>query len=93
MWEGRDGGFYKSLKKYFVAQGIIELNKISCPTSFFVKNFMVPSINFSFLFKAYGSIQRIKVANIHNNIQTVLFTGALHETFNLVFKLRRIYNV
>ena len=38
-------------KNYFVAQGMIELN-ISWPSCIFVKYFMVPPINFSFLFKA-----------------------------------------
>ena len=35
------------------------------------------------------SIQRTKGANIHLNIQTVLFTGVLYEIFNLIFKLTR----
>ena len=48
---GGAGGSYKFFKKYFVAQGTIELY-ISWPTSFFVKNFMTPLINSSSLFKA-----------------------------------------
>ena len=35
------GEFYKFSKKYFIVQGIIELN-ISRPNSFFVTNFMAP---------------------------------------------------
>ena len=45
------GGFYKFLKKFFVAQETIDLN-ISWPSNFFEKYFMAPPINFSFLFKA-----------------------------------------
>ena len=32
----------------------------------------------------YISIQRTKGANIHNNIQTVIFTGVLYEVFKLI---------
>ena len=39
-------------KKLFVAHKTIDLN-ISRPSNFFRKFFMVPPINFSFLFKAY----------------------------------------
>ena len=49
---GGDGGFYKFFKKFFLAQGTIDLN-ISWPSNFFWKYFMAPPINFSFLFKAY----------------------------------------
>ena len=46
---GGIGGFYKFFKKEFVTQEIMDLN----PSNFFRKYFMVPPINFSFLFKAY----------------------------------------
>ena len=45
-------GFYKFFKKKFVAQETIDLN-ISWSSNFFGKYFMIPPINFSFLFKAY----------------------------------------
>ena len=49
-WRGGGiGGFYKFFKKEFVTQEIMDLN----PSNFFRKYFMVPPINFSFLFKAY----------------------------------------
>ena len=50
-WGGGGGieGFYKFFKKEFVTQEIMDLN----PSNFFRKYFMVPLINFSFLFKAY----------------------------------------
>ena len=93
--EGGAGGFHKFFKNYFVAQGIIELN-ISWPSSFFVKSFMAPPINFSFLFikLACGSISgkysryyyiRTKGGNIHNNIQTVL--TAVHK-YSLQFSMK-----
>ena len=44
---GGKEGFYKFLKKFFVAQETIELN-ISWPSNFFRKYFMAPRINFSF---------------------------------------------
>ena len=46
------GGFYKFVKKVFVAHEAMGLN-ISWPSIFFRKYFMAPPINFSFLFKAY----------------------------------------
>ena len=50
-WRGGGGigGFYKFFRKEFVTQEIMDLN----PSNFFRKYFMVPPINFSFLFKAY----------------------------------------
>ena len=45
-------GFYKFFEKFFVAQETKDLN-ILWPSIFFRKYFMVPPINFSFLFKAY----------------------------------------
>ena len=51
-WGGGGGGFYKFFKKNFVAQETIDLN-ILWPRNFFRKYFMVPPINFSFLFKTY----------------------------------------
>ena len=48
---GGTGGFYKFFKKYFVAQGTIDLN-ISWTSISFEKYFMAPPINFSSLFKA-----------------------------------------
>ena len=38
-------------------------------------------------------IQKTEGANIHNNIQTVIFTAVLHEIFNLISKLTRCDNV
>ena len=38
-------------------------------------------------------IQRTKGANIHKNIQSVIFIWVLHEIFNLVFNLTRSDNV
>ena len=48
---GGTGEFYKFFKKYFVAQGTIDLN-ISWTSISFEKYFMAPPINFSSLFKA-----------------------------------------
>ena len=39
------------------------------------------------------SIQKTKRANIHSNIQTVIFAGVLYEIFNSIFKLKRSSNV
>ena len=49
---GGAGGFYKFVKKIFIAQETKDLN-ISWPSNFFRKYFMASPINFSFLFKAY----------------------------------------
>ena len=49
---GGAGEFYKFFKKFFVAQETIDRN-ISRPSNFLRKYFMVPLINFSFLFKVY----------------------------------------
>ena len=45
-------GFYKFPKKSFVEQETIDLH-ISWPSNFSRNYFIAPSINFSFLFKAY----------------------------------------
>ena len=78
--EGRVGGreFYKFFKKRFVTHETTDLN-VSWPSNFFRKYFMAPTINFSFLFKAYlyfrvvltviFKFQITKEVNIHNNIQ------------------------
>ena len=49
---GVAGGFYKFFKNFFVAQETIDLNT-SWASNFFRKYFMTPTINFSFLLKAY----------------------------------------
>ena len=49
---GEEESFTNFSKKKFVAQESIDLN-ISCPSNFFRKYFMAPSINFSFSFKAF----------------------------------------
>ena len=58
MQEGGGGseGFYQFFKKYFVSQRTMELN-ISWPSKCFEKNFMTPTINFSFSFKLVVSFQ------------------------------------
>ena len=43
--------------------------------------------------RIHVSIQRTKGANICNNIQTVIFTGVLHEILKLIFKITRSRNV
>ena len=61
---GETGGCYEFFKKYFVAQETIDLN-ISWSGNFFRKYFMVPPINFSFLFKAYlQQYFRVALSNI-----------------------------
>ena len=42
---GGAGGFYKFVRKFFIAQENIDLN-ISWPSNFFRKYFMAPPINF-----------------------------------------------
>ena len=54
VW-GQGGGFYRLFRKYFVAQGAIELN-ISRPSNFFEKKFMAPRINFSFFLRLESRI-------------------------------------
>ena len=83
-WGGGGGGFYKFFKKNFVTQETIDLN-ILWPRNFFRKYFMVPPINFSFLFKTYlqhyfrvvftaiFKFQITKEVNIHNDIQKIIF--------------------
>ena len=51
---GVAGGFYKFFKRYFVAQGIVELH-ISWSSNFFKKYFMSPPISFSLAFKPWLS--------------------------------------
>ena len=82
---GREGeGFYIFFKQNFVDQETTELN-ILWSSNFFRKYFMVPAINFSFLFKAYLQqyfreiltaifrFQITKEVNIHNNIKKIIF--------------------
>ena len=49
---GGAGGFYKFVRKFFIAQENIDLN-ISWPSNFSRKYFIAPPINYNFLFKAY----------------------------------------
>ena len=51
---GVAGGFYKFFKRYFVAQGTVELH-ISWSSNFFKKYFMSPPISFSLAFKPWLS--------------------------------------
>ena len=64
---------------------------------------MTPTINLSFLLKGCLrqcfrvefkiSIQRTERAGIQNNIETVIFTGVLHEILKSIFKLTPSGNV
>ena len=69
---------------------------------FMIKKFMTPPINLSFLLKklavvfhgrTHSSIQRTEGVDIHNKIQTVVFTAVIHEILNSIFKLTPSGNV
>ena len=82
---GSEGGRLQIFPKKFRSPGDHRPKYyISWPSNFFRKYFMAPSINFSFLFKAYLSqyfrvvltvtfkLQMTKEINIHNNIQKIM---------------------